>query len=287
MLDALLIAGLVSAIATPITVLVIDYVKSINAAVTKPISSHAKLTLPAQNSRQAALVETGAKEYLTDSSEANCDDLGGGVLHEVPADVSEIVISGFRPGADNCRVWLQSPNVEFNHWTSAAGAVVAFQDADERLTIVFHGLKCLPFNDIETIVDRPDFGRQSVPLLNHDRGLDKNVFNEDLDDEAWRLAAWAETERAVDAFDYPAHAAENDDCGPRLPEFAGFEADSDFIEIWVPCANDADVRVDVLPTYDGNHGLITVAGRPTALLHGAPSASSRNIRIVPMRSKAA
>ncbi|MGI9394149.1 MAG: hypothetical protein ACR2OY_05840 [Boseongicola sp.] len=72
-----------------------------------------------------------------------------------------------------------------------------------------------------------------------------------------------------------------------LPRFAGFDADDECIEIWVPNDLEDKVRVDVLPTRDGFHGVIMVAGRPTALLLGAPSANLRNIQLVPKSSKAA
>ena len=72
-----------------------------------------------------------------------------------------------------------------------------------------------------------------------------------------------------------------------LPEFIGFDSGAEIVEVWVPSAADADMDIQVVATRDGMHGLVLVDGQPTALLQGAPNATARNIRIVPMTAQAA
>jgi len=291
MLDAILIAGLVTAVVTPVLVLIADCMKrvTIKLAGLQPPPENTALSeaMPVPDQAKTDLADQPDSECVRRNSDTNCFVFDDGVVHDVPADVAEIVISDFRPGTDSCRVWLRSSDYKIDQWTSAAGAVLALHDAAEWLTITFQGLNCLPFENIETVIDCPRNGRQLTPLPVPSDGDSSNDHIEVHVDAEWRLAAWAETERAVEAFDDPEKFAIAEDYGRNLPTFTGFNADAECIEVWIPGATDADAPVEVLPTHDGHHGLVMVAGRPTAVLQGAPFASARNIRLVPMTSRAA
>ncbi len=291
MLDAFLIAGLVTAIATPVLLLAIELLKLVKVAAAGKLPKQGK-----SNDENAPLiideagqvsVDGAASDAATAVPEPMIDKPEPGVVHDVPADVSELIIPVFRPGLDSCRVWLRSADVETRHRTCTAGVVLTFRDAAERLTITFQGLASPPFADIETIVDRPGRGRQVQRLTDPGNADPVQATPEDLDDANWQLAAWAETERAVEAFDEPVQPTNTGQDDLTLPEFAGFDPAAEFIEVWVPSALDADINVEVVPTKDGLHGLVLVEGQPAALLQGAPTASARNVRVVPTTAKAA
>ncbi len=290
MWDALLMSALTLTISTPVLVLFIDYWKWLGAndAISlQPVASPPFPVAPIQESLQMVAAPDQAGTVSGDKSDPSSSALENSISLEIPVDVSEVVISDFRPKTDNCRVWLRNPGIDFDHWASTAGAVLAFQDGSQRLTITFQGLGLPPFEDIETVFDCPDAGPQVRPLAALSGEAHANGLAEEINDAEWRIAAWAETERAVEAYNDPVPNAACKDYGLKLPRFAGFDANAECIEIWVPSDLEAKVQVEILPTHDGCDGLVLVAGRPTAILQGAPSASARNIKLVPMTSKAA
>ena len=283
-------AALTLTISTPVLVLFFDCWKWLGAkdAISQP--PVAGLTLPVTPVRenlQMVAAQDRAGGGQSDNSDPDGPALETCTLLEIPVDVSEVVIPDFRPRSDRCRVRLRYPDIKFDHWVSAAGAVLAFQDGPERLTITFQGLNHPPFEDIETVFECPDSGLQTRPLAGVSGKAQANELAEEINDAEWRIAAWAETERAVEAYidAYPGSAG--DDYCLMLPKFAEFDANSERIEIWVPSDCEAKVPVEILPTHDGLHGLVLVAGRPAALLQGAPTASVRNFQLVPMAKKAA
>ncbi len=291
MLDTLLIAGLVTAVATPVIVLIIEVLERIGAAVTILRAPAESPTLPETlpMSDEPRKVSSGlpADKFAGDEIDADAKASEIAVVHEIPVDVSDYVILAFQPGTDSCRVWLRGADIEFFVRTIAAGTVLEFHDVEERLTITFQGLNRLPLKDIEIVFECPDKGRQVQPLTDFGGRDLAETSGEDSADAEWRLAAWAERERAVEAFDDPMHVPANRECGPLLPNFAGFDAEAECIEIWVAGISECDLQVEVVPTQDGQHGLVLIAGRPTALLQGAADASARNVRLVPMTAKAA
>ena len=63
--------------------------------------------------------------------------------------------------------------------------------------------------------------------------------------------------------------------------FSGFDADAECIEIFMPGAADpAGLNIAVRPSEDGRDALVLIDGHPTAILRGAPRATSRNVRLV-------
>ncbi len=295
MLDAFLIAGLVTAIVTPVLLFAIEALKLVRMVVARISRTSARtkirnLPLIIEETGQV-FVDRASHDADTEPSDLIADLIIDGqelgVVHDIPADVSELVIPAFRPGTDSCRVWLRNAEVEYTHWTGAAGVVLAFYDAAERLSITFQGLECPPFADIETIFECVESGRQVRRLTEPGSTGPAKATSEDRDDAQWRLSAWAETERAVEAFDDPSQSVEEIQDSSALPEFSEFDPVAEIVEVWVPCSADADMDIRVVPTPDGMHGLVVVDGQPTALLQGAPNATVRNIRIVPMTAQAA
>jgi hypothetical protein len=291
MLDALLIAGLMTAIATPALVLIIEVLKRRFAAVPnlRPHAASSSLpeTLPMPEDLPKLSSDTSTNKIADDEFDADSKASENGFVHEIPVNVSDFVIPAFLPGTDRCRVSLRSPEVKFDIRAGATGTVLEFHDVQERLTITFLGLNRLPTEDIETEFVCPDRGRQVQPLPDLGVRDVAKVSAEEINDAEWRLAAWAETERAVEAFDNPVHARANEERSTLLPKFAGFDAEAECIEVWIPSVSECNFQVEVVPTQDGHHGLVLIAGRPTALLQGAPTASVRNIQFVPMTAKAA
>ena len=291
MLDAFLIAGLVTAIATPVLLFAIELLK-----LAKGVTAKVSWTPGNSKDQNVPLIieETGqvfvdgpGRVAGADVADANIDGPEIGVIHEIPVDVSQLVIPAFRPGTDGCRVWLRGVDVKFLHHRCEAGVVLVFFDAAERLSITFQGLARPPLADIETVFDCPENGRQVQKLSEPGNADAAEETAEDLDDAEWRLAAWAETERAVEAFDDPVRSGQEKQDISALPEFTEFDPQAEIIEVWVPGALDPALAVEVVPTRDGKHGLVLVDGRATALLQGAPTASARNIRVVPMTAIAA
>ncbi|MGI9394150.1 MAG: hypothetical protein ACR2OY_05845 [Boseongicola sp.] len=161
MLDALMMTALAMTIATPVLVLGFDCWKWIGAtdAMSQPLT--AGLTFPALPIREGMQMVAMQNQAGSDSgSKPNPDGLASenSISLDIPADVSEVIITDFRPNVDSCRIWLRSSDIYFDHWAGSAGAVLAFQDGAERLTITFQGLDRPPFEDIETAIDCPDAG---------------------------------------------------------------------------------------------------------------------------------
>jgi hypothetical protein len=291
MLDALLIAGLVMVFAPTVLILILVVLKRIAPAVAElhpnTASSTLPETLPMADEPRNALSDISVDDVAGNKFDADCTAPEIAVVHEIPVDVSDFVITAFQPGTDSCRVWLRGADIEFDVHAIAAGIVLEIRDAKERLTITFQGVKRLPFEDIVTVFDCPVSGRQVQPLPGSGGRESAKVSAEAIVDAEWRLAAWAEAERAVEAFDNPVHGVANGGHSHLLPTFEGFDADAEYIEVWVPNVSECDLQVEVVPARGGRHGLILIAGRPTALLQGAADASARNVRFVPMTAKAA
>lgn len=177
------------------------------------------------------------------------------VVHDVPQDVAEFVIPGFRPGVDVCRIALNAPDVDFDVIVTDAGVRLLFLDGGWLLEVIFPGLGTPPIAD--TVIIGPD----GVAL-----------------DLTGLAAASAKTARGKSLL----RQVQSD-----VVEFRGFDAASEMVEVWVP--GDARVFPDVSirATSDGHDGELLIDGSVAARLCGAPEAGARNVRIVGRMSDAA
>ena len=197
----------------------------------------------------------GLEAALPDAPAPHAEKMRLGVVHEVPTEVSEFVIPDFRPGLDLCRVRLSYPDIDFVHWREDTSVKLAFFDGQERLTVVFAGLEAPPMADVAVDFEHPRRGPQSCLLS--------------------ELVDVAETE-------LPCAAPEAQGAGTSgLTEFSGFDADAECIEIFMPGAADpSGLNIAVRPSEDGRDAMVLIDGHPTAILRGAPRATSRNVRLV-------
>ncbi len=261
MAEALIVAAFVTAIGTPVVLALLALWRSLFQ-------------------RKNVAASEGVVDSI-DTSEAEVEK-DPPVHHEVPIDISEFVIPNFRPGMDTCRIHVRDSDIEFKHGIASIGVIVEITDASERLSITFQGLSGLPSADLSLLVSGQS-GHGAELKLEDVVDLDGAIEAvESASDEEWHVAAWAETERALEAQDGVLQKWSGLVSSHPVIEFADFDAAVECIEIWVPTEDDLSATIDVQSTADQRDGIVVVDGRVTALLKGAPNASEDNVRLVPV-----
>ncbi|MBT8458272.1 MAG: hypothetical protein HKP37_02570 [Boseongicola sp.] len=187
------------------------------------------------------------------------------VVHIVPNDVSEYVITDFHANLDTCKIDLHNPDIDFVHWRAQGMAAMMFRDGDETLTVFFQGSDVVPFNDVFVRFDHPRNGPQGYFLSDL---LDPRESEITQDEAALMLDATRDALQAADGFDE----------APK--KFHDFDTKKECIEVFVPEDRIATTAVSISSTPDGSDALVLVDGRIAAVLIGAIDAGPHNIKLV-------
>ena len=183
------------------------------------------------------------------------------VRHLVPPDVSDFVIPEFKVGQDKCQIALTFPNIEFVYFHTALGVTLVFDDGHEQLKVTFVGVAAPPLADVLVAYDHPADGPRR-------EALSQLVGDEEL------------ASLEVSPPETPVLLPLDEIVAPA--EFHEFDAASEYVEIWTR-GSESHSDILVRPSPDGRDALVVVDGRLSAVLRGAPNATARNVRLVPVQ----
>lgn len=268
MLTALLLAGLVTAVATPV------YVMTTQVDEEDP------------SDLESGPDPDGLGTVLGAASK--------GAAYDVPAQPGQVTLADFTPGTDTLRLQVASDATEFMVLEDPSGGVSLHYDVmGQAAEIRFPGLDTLPDSDIRIVY--PDAVNQAGALIEVDADLSVEDQVEPDDPDAAAYARWD-----LDEID-PAKTAEPDDRmpvveeaidmvhGPKgvleLPEFVPGQ---NVVKLTLTTDQPPDtVSLSIATSFDGEDGLLIANGKLIAVFPGYPDAELDDLQIDVVSAKAA
>lgn len=268
MLTALLLAGLVTAVATPVYVM------------TTQVDEEDPSDL--ESSRNPDGVETVL------------DAVTEGAAFDVPAQPGQVTLADFTPGTDTLRLHVASYATEFMVLEDPSGGVsLHYNVMGQAAEIRFPGLDTLPDSDIRIFY--PDSVKQAGALIEVYAGLSVQDMVDPGDPDADAYARWDVDQIA------PVTNAEPDDRmpvveeaidmvhGPKgVLELPDFIPGQHVVKLTLTTDQPPDtVSVSIATSFDGEDGLLIANGKLIAVFPGFPDAQLEDMQIDVVHAKAA